>query len=83
MRKATERSPSLPKIQEEHAAHFTFPSFKSNRFHAHSCNRCGHKWMSSHEEKPRVCPKCKSVYWDSPRKLYYDWHAKHRKLVEV
>ena len=55
----------------------------SKRFTAHSCNRCHHKWLSKAEEKPRVCPRCKSVYWNSPRKLHYDWYAKHRKLVKV
>ena len=30
------------------------------------CLRCGHKWRP---RKPvvRVCPKCKSPYWDTPR----------------
>ena len=33
------------------------------------CERCGHKWAPRNpEEKPRVCPKCKSPYWDKPRK---------------
>ena len=33
------------------------------------CERCGHVWIP-HEKgfKPRVCPKCKSPYWDRPRK---------------
>ena len=25
-------------------------------------------WVPRREEKPRVCPKCKSPYWDKPRK---------------
>jgi predicted Zn-ribbon and HTH transcriptional regulator len=33
------------------------------------CERCGHKWVPRDEERPRVCPKCKSAYWDVPRKL--------------
>ena len=33
------------------------------------CYRCGHEWRPiSIEEKPTVCPKCKSPYWDKPRK---------------
>ena len=55
----------------------------SKKFIAHSCNRCHHKWLSKGEEEPRVCPRCKSVYWNVPRKLHYDWHAKHKKLVKV
>jgi len=29
--------------------------------------RCGHEWLPRiTEEKPRVCPKCKSPNWDKP-----------------
>ncbi len=35
---------------------------------AWKCERCGHVWMPRDEAKPKVCPKCKSPYWDSPRK---------------
>ena len=33
------------------------------------CERCGHVWVSRQDatEEPRVCPKCKSPYWDKPR----------------
>ncbi|QGH72334.1 MAG: DNA directed RNA polymerase, 7 kDa subunit [Podoviridae sp. ctg2L5] len=27
------------------------------------CKRCGHKWVARKPEV-RVCPKCKSPYWD-------------------
>ena len=43
-----------------------------------SCKRCQHSWSSLAAE-PRVCPKCKSAYWNREKKLYYDWHAKHPK----
>ena len=35
------------------------------------CERCKHQWISRErrKEKPVVCPKCKSPYWDVPRKL--------------
>jgi len=32
------------------------------------CERCGHKWLPRSEERPRTCPKCKSAWWDTPRK---------------
>ena len=33
------------------------------------CERCGHKWIPREQtEEPRVCPKCKSPYWNRPRK---------------
>ncbi len=33
------------------------------------CDRCGHEWVPrDFETEPRVCPKCKSPYWNRPRK---------------
>lgn len=32
-----------------------------------SCKRCGHKW-SPRGSTVRICPKCKSAYWDKERK---------------
>ena len=34
----------------------------------YKCERCGHKWVPRGKEEPRVCPKCKSAYWDKPKK---------------
>lgn len=32
------------------------------------CERCSHEWLPRQSDtKPRVCPKCKSPYWDRPR----------------
>lgn len=32
------------------------------------CFRCSHEWISSDKSQiPKVCPKCKSPYWDRPR----------------
>jgi len=32
------------------------------------CYRCTHTWIPrSFKDKPNVCPKCKSPYWDKPR----------------
>ncbi len=35
------------------------------------CERCDHKWLPKDEskDKPKVCPKCKSPYWDTPRRI--------------
>lgn len=34
-----------------------------------SCHRCPHVWCPRVVERPpRVCPKCKSPYWDRPRR---------------
>ena len=45
---------------------------------AFRCLRCEHEWLPrkplegddppSGDQRPRVCPKCKSPYWDRPRK---------------
>lgn len=34
------------------------------------CERCEHEWIprGDPEQEPKVCPKCKSPYWDTPRK---------------
>ncbi len=34
----------------------------------YTCERCGHMWVPRDiRNKPRVCPKCKSPYWDKPK----------------
>ena len=35
---------------------------------AYSCDRCEHQWLPREEDKPIICPKCKSPYWNIPRK---------------
>ena len=33
------------------------------------CERCNHEWVPHNmAQKPKVCPKCKSPYWDIPRR---------------
>lgn len=33
------------------------------------CERCGHEWLPRDEhQEPKVCPKCKSPYWDTPKR---------------
>lgn len=33
------------------------------------CERCSHEWIPKDSERePTVCPKCKSPYWNKPRK---------------
>ena len=34
----------------------------------YKCERCGYEWIPRKKNKyPRVCPKCKSPYWDRPK----------------
>ena len=36
---------------------------------SNKCYRCSHVWIPRNiEEKPAVCPSCKSPYWDRPKK---------------
>lgn len=32
-----------------------------------NCKRCGHTWVAR-TSNIRVCPKCKSPYWDKEKK---------------
>lgn len=32
-----------------------------------SCGRCDHKWVPRENGEPKVCPSCKSPYWNKPR----------------
>jgi DNA-directed RNA polymerase subunit RPC12/RpoP len=32
------------------------------------CERCGNEWIPRSEVEPRNCPKCKSTYWNKPRR---------------
>lgn len=34
------------------------------------CERCAHEWIprGGVEDQPRVCPKCRSPWWDRPAK---------------
>jgi len=33
------------------------------------CERCQHEWIPRDiKQEPRVCPKCKSPYWNTKRK---------------
>jgi len=43
------------------------------------CERCSHKWVARNREEPRVCPRCKSPYWNKPRKKKLKKLGKKRK----
>ena len=34
-----------------------------------TCERCGYTWESKGTMTPRVCGRCKSPYWNVPKKL--------------
>lgn len=33
-----------------------------------TCQRCGHEWQPRDVDKVKVCPKCKTAYWDIPKR---------------
>jgi predicted Zn-ribbon and HTH transcriptional regulator len=43
------------------------------------CERCQHEWVPREDVEPRVCPKCKSPYWNRPRKTANGKRDKVRK----
>jgi len=44
------------------------------------CNRCGYVWVAR-TIKPRMCPGCKSFYWNKPRKNKPGGGRPKRKVV--
>ncbi|HEX4276826.1 MAG TPA: hypothetical protein VHZ74_15830 [Bryobacteraceae bacterium] len=50
------------------------------------CERCEHEWIPRDvEQEPAVCPKCKSPYWNRPRKTtmttYEDFRDKIKETL--
>jgi len=38
------------------------------RILGYRCERCEHEWVPRDKsQSPKVCPNCKSPYWDRPR----------------
>ena len=45
-----------------------FDMAKKVQLWGYRCERCGHEWLPREKQRdPKVCPKCKSPYWDRPR----------------
>lgn len=34
---------------------------------AYRCERCNHEWVPRGKLEPKICPDCKTSYWDRPR----------------
>ena len=48
------------------------------------CDRCGHEWIPKRSDsEPKVCPKCKSPYWNQPRQHtnYSDFKETVRRIL--
>jgi hypothetical protein len=53
------------------------------------CERCDHEWIprGTGEQEPSVCPKCKSPYWNRPKKTksmltYEDFRGKIKATLQ-
>jgi predicted Zn-ribbon and HTH transcriptional regulator len=55
------------KEKEAEKAREMQPAQVETAIQTYKCLRCGHVWVPRKKEKPRVCPKCKSPYWDKPK----------------
>jgi len=45
---------------EENSGEFKLPTL--------NCVRCGHTWPPRTQNLPKVCPKCKSPYWNTRKR---------------
>lgn len=44
------------------------------------CERCEYQWIPRKADYPKVCPRCKSPYWDKARKRPVQADAKKLKV---
>jgi predicted Zn-ribbon and HTH transcriptional regulator len=49
------------------------------------CERCGHEWIprGNSEVEPRVCPKCRSPWWNKPKKSMMPYEDFKRKIARA
>lgn len=48
------------------------------------CERCSHEWVpKDYDREPAVCPKCKSPYWNRPRKAMMNYEEFRAKIEQA
>jgi len=47
-------------FSEDNSGRFKLPTL--------NCVRCGHTWPPRTQNLPKVCPKCKSPYWNTEKR---------------
>lgn len=48
----------------------------------YKCEKCNHLWSPRKKTKPKICPKCKSAYWETPSKrTSKDFIIKNNELL--
>jgi len=49
----------------------------------YKCQRCIHYWKSRRKKTPKICPNCKSPYWEYPsKKLSKDFLERNNELIK-
>jgi len=47
------------------------------------CARCGYTWYLRYPQKPRVCPSCKSPYWEAYSDFINELNADSQKAQKI
>lgn len=47
------------------------------------CERCGYSWYLRYPQKPRVCPRCKSPYWQASSDFIKDLDIDSQKAQKI
>jgi len=47
------------------------------------CERCGYIWYLRYPQKPRVCPSCKSPYWEASSEFVNDLKIDSEKAEKI
>ena len=47
------------------------------------CERCGYTWYLRYPQKPRVCPSCKSPYWQASSEFVNDLKADSERANKI
>lgn len=42
------------------------------------CKRCKYQWFGRRGRVSKICPACKSPYWDTEKKMHFDKQAENR-----
>lgn len=45
------------------------------------CLRCGNEWLPQKDGKPQTCSKCRSPYWDRPRRVEIEKKAQELEAL--
>ena len=49
----------------------------------YKCERCGYEWIARENKEPKICPKCRSPYWDNPKKELNNYEEFKSKIEQA